>query len=213
MTETRRPMVAVLDFGSSDANALVTALDSAGATATITRDRDVVANADGLVVIGEGDFASVMQQLSDVRGDELIERRLAGGRPVLGIGIGMHILFDGAIAGEVDTEGLAQWPGVVSELDAPTLPHTGWSTVEAATDSVIFAGIEDEKFHFSHSHAATEWTLEAYGAFAAPRVTYATHGERFIAAVENGPLSATQFHPQHSGEAGLHLLRNWIATL
>ena len=205
-------MVAVLDIGSGDANSVVAALDAAGATATLTRDRDVVANADGLVVIGDGEFAEVMEQLRAVHGDELIERRLAGGRPVLGIGVGMHLLFDGAIAGEVDTEGLAQWSGVVAELNAPTLPHSGWSPVEAAPDSSLFAGIEGEKFHFAHSHAATEWTLEAYGAFAPPRVTYATYGERFIAAVENGPLSATQFHPEDSGEAGLRLLRNWIAS-
>jgi glutamine amidotransferase len=205
-------MVAVLDIGSGDANAVVTALEAAGATATLTLDRDVVANADGLVVIGDGEFVAVMEKLRDVRGDELIERRLAGGRPVLAIGVGMQILFDGAIAGDVDTEGLAQWPGVVAELDAPSLPHLGWSAVEAAPDSVLFAGVEGEQYHFAHSHAATEWTLEAYGAFASPCVTYATHGERFIAAVENGPLSATQFHPENSGETGLHLLRNWIAS-
>ena len=212
MSPTQRPAIAVLDIGSGDASSVVDALNAAGATATLTRERDVGANADGLVIIGDSDFAAVMEQLRAVHGDEFIERRLAGGRPVLGIGVGMQILFDGAIAGEVDTEGLAQWPGVVTELDAPTRPHNGWSPVEPAPDSVLFAGIEDEQFHFAHSHAATEWTLEAYGAFAAPRVTYATHGERFIAAVENGPLSATQFHPENSGDAGLHLLRNWIAS-
>jgi glutamine amidotransferase len=212
VTPIDRPTIAVLDIGSGDANSVVDALTAAGVTTTVTRDRDLVANADGLVVIGDSDFASVMEQLREVHGDELIERRLAGGRPVLGIGVGMQILFDGAIAGEVDTEGLAQWPGVVTELEAPALPNFGWSTVEPAPDSVLFAGIEGEQFHFAHSHAATEWTLEAYGAFAAPRVTYATHGERFIAAVENGPLSATQFHPENSGDAGLHLLRNWIAS-
>jgi glutamine amidotransferase len=212
VTENSRPKVAVLDIGSGDANAVVDALTAVGANATLTRDRDLAANADGLVVIGDSDFASVMEQLREVRGDELIERRLAGGRPVLAIGGGMQILFDGAIAGDVDTEGLAQWPGVVTELNASTLPHSGWSPVEAAPDSVLFAGIEGEQFHFAHSHVATEWTLEAYGAFAAPRVSFATHGERFIAAVENGPLSATQFHPENSGEAGLRLLRNWIAS-
>ena len=212
MSPTQRPAIAVLDIGSGDANAVVDALTAVGANATLTRDRDLVANADGLVVIGDSDFASVMEQLREVRGDELIERRLAGGRPVLAIGVGMQILFDGAIAGEVDTEGLAQWPGVVTELNASTLPHSGWSPVEAAPESVLLAGIEGEQFHFAHSHAATEWTLEAYGAFAAPRVSFATHGERFIAAVENGPLSATQFHPENSGEAGLQLLRNWIAS-
>ena len=212
MSPIQRPAIAVLDIGLGDASSVVAALDAAGANASLTRDRDLVANGEGLVVIGDGEFAAVMEQLRAVHGDELIERRLAGGRPVLAIGAGMQILFDGAIAGEVDTEGLAQWPGVVTELDAPTLPHSGWSTVEAAPDSVLFAGVENERFHFVHSHAATEWTLEAYGAFSAPRVTYATHGERFIAAVENGPLSATQFHPENSGEAGLRLLRNWIAS-
>ena len=212
MTENPRPMVAVLDIGAGEANSVVDALTAAGANATLTRDRDLIANADGLVVIGDSDFATAMEQLRETRGDELIERRLAGGRPVLAIGVGMQILFDGAIAGDVDTEGLAQWPGVVTELDAPSLPHAGWSTVEEVPDSVLFAGIEGEQFHFEHSYAATEWTLEAYGAFLSPRVTYATHGERFIAAVENGPLSATQFHPENSGEAGLRLLRNWIAS-
>jgi len=207
------PAIAVLDIGLGNANSVVATLEAAGATATITRDRDLVANADGLVVIGDGEFAQAMEQLRAVRGDELIERRLAGGRPVLGIGVGMQVLFDGAIAGDVDTEGLAQWPGVVTELDAPTLPHVGWSLVEAAPDSVLFARIDGELFHFAHSYAATEWSLEAYGAFASPRVTYATHGERFIAAVENGPLTATQFHPENSGEAGLNLLRNWINSL
>ena len=212
MTAIDRPTVAVLDIGSRDANAIVDALNAAGATATITSDRDLIANTDGLVVIGDGEFAAAMEQLREVRGDELIERRLAGGRPVLAIGVGMQILFDGAIAGEVDTEGLAQWPGVVTELNASTLPHSGLSPVEAAPESMLLAGIEDEPFHFAHLSAATDWTLEVYGAFAAPRVSYATHGERFVAAIENGPLSATQFHPENSGEAGLCLLRNWIAS-
>jgi glutamine amidotransferase len=209
---TDRPSVAVLDYGSGNVHSAVKALVAAGADVTLTRDRDAIANADGLVVPGVGAFGAVMEQLREVRGDELIERRLAGGRPVLAIGVGMQILFDGAIAGEVDTEGLAQWPGVVTELNALTLPHSGLSPVEAAPDSVLFSGVEDEPFHFAHSSAATDWTLEVYGAFAAPRVSYATHGERFVAAIENGPLSATQFHPENSGEAGLRLLRNWIAS-
>ena len=213
MPPINRPTVAVLGLGAADTQSLLDALDAAGVNASLTRDRDLIANADGLVVIGDGAFADVMAKVRESRGDELIEQRLAGGRPVLAIGVGMQILFDGAIAGEVDTEGLAQWPGVVTELDAPTMPHSDWSTVEAAPDSVLFAGIEGEQFHFAHSHAAKHWTLEVYGAFAAPRVTYATHGERFIAAVENGPLSATQFHPEKSGEAGLQLLRNWVQSL
>ena len=208
-----RPTVAVLDYGSGNVHSAVKAIDAAGANVTLTRDRDDVMNADGLLVPGVGAFTAVINQLREVRGDELIERRLAGGRAVLGICVGMQILFDRGVEHGLDTEGLGEWPGVVSELDAPVLPHMGWNTVEPAADSALFAGIEDERFYFVHSYAAKDWTLEAYGAFQQPRVTYATHGERFIAAVENGPLSATQFHPEKSGGAGLPLFRNWLATL
>ncbi len=208
-----RPSVAVLDYGSGNVHSAVKALAAAGADVTLTRDRDVVANADGLVVPGVGAFGAVMEQLRAVRWDEMIERRLAGGRPVLGICVGMQILFDRGVEHGLDTAGLGQWPGTVVQLDAPILPHMGWNTVDAAPDSVLFAGVETERFYFVHSYAATDWTLEAYGAFASPRVTFATHGERFIAAVENGPLTATQFHPEKSGEAGLRLLRNWIQSL
>lgn len=208
-----RPSVAVLDYGSGNVHSAVKALAVSGADVTLTRDRDEIANADGLVVPGVGAFGAVMDQLRAVRGDEMIERRLAGGRPVLGICVGMQILFDRGVEHGLDTAGLGQWPGTVVQLDAPILPHMGWNTVDAAPDSVLFAGVETERFYFVHSYAATDWTLEAYGAFASPRVTFATHGERFIAAVENGPLTATQFHPEKSGEAGLRLLRNWIQSL
>lgn len=208
-----RPSVAVLDYGSGNVHSAVKALVAAGGDVTLTRDRDEIANADGLVVPGVGAFGAVMDQLRAVRGDEMIERRLAGGRPVLGICVGMQILFDRGVEHGLDTAGLGQWPGTVVQLDAPILPHMGWNTVDAAPNSALFAGVETERFYFVHSYAATDWTLEAYGAFASPRVTFATHGERFIAAVENGPLTATQFHPEKSGEAGLHLLRNWIQSL
>jgi glutamine amidotransferase len=208
-----RPSVAVLDYGSGNVHSAVKALVAAGGDVTLTRDRDEIASADGLVVPGVGAFGAVMDQLRAVRGDEMIERRLAGGRPVLGICVGMQILFDRGVEHGLDTAGLGQWPGTVGRLDAPILPHTGWNTVDAAPDSVLFAGVETERFYFVHSYAAIDWTLEAYGAFASPRVTFTTHGERFIAAVENGPLTATQFHPEKSGEAGLRLLRNWIQSL
>jgi glutamine amidotransferase len=207
-----RPTVAVLDYGSGNVHSAVKAIAAAGADVELTRDRDAVMNADGLLVPGVGAFTAVINQLREVRGDELIERRLAGGRPVLGICVGMQILFEHGVEHGIDTEGLGEWPGTVSELVAPVLPHMGWNTVDAPTESRLFAGIEDERFYFVHSYAAKDWALEAYGAFQVPAVTYATHGERFIAAVENGPLSATQFHPEKSGEAGLQLLRNWIAT-
>lgn len=228
-----KPRVAVLDYGSGNVHSAVKALARAGAEVELTRDPRAVAEADGLLVPGVGAFDAVMQQLRAVRGDELIDRRLAGGRPVLGICVGEQVMFERGIERGVETEGLGQWPGTVHRLDAPVLPHMGWNTVEAPAGSVLFEGIAEERFYFVHSNAATEWTLEgripsggnaersrsdpggatAPGTSAKPLVTWAEHGERFIAAVENGPLSATQFHPEKSGEAGIRLLRNWISTL
>jgi glutamine amidotransferase len=205
--------VVVLDYGSGNVHSAVKALEAAGARVELTADRERVAAADGLVVPGVGAFAAVMAGLDAVRGAELIGRRLAGGRPVLGICVGMQVLFDRGIERGTDTEGLGEWPGIVEELRAPVLPHIGWNTVDAPEDSVLFEGLRDERFYFVHSYAARDWTLEGTGAFAGPRVTWAEHGERFVAAAENGPLSATQFHPEKSGEAGIRLLGNWLRTL
>ena len=208
-----RPSVAVLDYGSGNVHSAAKALEAAGAKVELTADRERVAGADGLVVPGVGAFAAVMAALDAVRGGELIGRRLAGGRPVLGICVGMQILFERGVERGVDTQGLGEWPGVVDELTAPVLPHIGWNTVDAAAGSALFDGIEHERFYFVHSYAARSWTLDGAGAIAAPRITWATHGERFVAAAENGPLSATQFHPEKSGEAGIRLLANWLRTL
>lgn len=205
--------VVVLDYGSGNVHSVVKALARAGAEVELTRDPQAVSNADGLLVPGVGAFDAVMHQLRSVRGDEMIDRRLAGGRPVLGICVGLQIMFDGGVERGIESEGLGQWPGVVRELHAPVLPHMGWNTVEAPADSVLFDGIADERFYFVHSNAATDWTLEGRTASTRPKVIWAEHGERFVAAVENGPLCATQFHPEKSGEAGIQLLRNWIATL
>ncbi|GAA1609771.1 imidazole glycerol phosphate synthase subunit HisH [Leucobacter chromiireducens] len=206
------PRVVVLDYGSGNVHSVVKALAAAGAEPELTRDPRAVQEADGLLVPGVGAFDAVMQQLRAVRGDELIDRRLAGGRPVLGICVGLQIMFDSGIERGQETAGLEQWPGTVRELEATVLPHMGWNTVDAPADSRLFAGIEAERFYFVHSNAATEWTLEGRTEATRPRVTWAEHGERFVAAVENGPLSATQFHPEKSGDAGIQLLRNWIAT-
>lgn len=210
---SRRARVAVLDYGSGNVHSAVRALAHAGAEVALTRDPGLVLGADGLFVPGVGAFDAVVQQLRAVRGDELIDRRLAGGRPVLGICVGLQVMFERGIERGIESEGLGQWPGTVRKLHAPVLPHMGWNTVEAPADSVLFAGIEQERFYFVHSNAATEWTLEGRTAATARRVTWAEHGERFVAAVENGPLCATQFHPEKSGEAGITLLRNWIGTL
>lgn len=207
------PRVVVLDYGSGNVHSAAKALEAAGARVELTADRDSALAADGLVVPGVGAFASVMAGLDRVRGGELIGRRLAGGRPVLGICVGLQVMFERGIERGTDTEGIGEWPGVVEELEAPVLPHIGWNTVEAPEDSVLFAGIRDERFYFVHSYAARRCGLEAFGAFAVPRVTWAVHGDRFVAAAENGPLSGTQFHPEKSGEAGIRLLGNWLGSL
>ncbi len=210
---TDAPLVAVLDYGSGNVHSAVKALAVAGADARLTADRGLIQEAAGLVVPGVGAFRAVMEALRAQRGDEAIERRLAGGRPVLGICVGMQVLFGRGLERDTDTEGMGQWPGVVTELDAPVLPHVGWDTVRAGKGSRLFRGIEDERFYFVHSYGAQKWSLEVTRPFAPPVLTWCDYGAPFLAAVENGPLSATQFHPEKSGDAGIRLLANWIETL
>ncbi len=206
--------VVVLDYGSGNVRSAVRALERAGADVTLTADRQLAQDADGLVVPGVGAFAACMAGLRAVRGHELIGRRLAGGRPVLGICVGMQILFARGVEHGVETDGCDEWPGVVERLQAPVVPHMGWNTVEPPEDSVLFDGVDDERFYFVHSYGVRRWELETHGHTRAPLVTWAEHGgDRFVAAVENGPLSATQFHPEKSGDAGATLLRNWVNGL
>lgn len=203
----------VLDYGFGNVRSAVRALERVGADVELTADPHRAAEADGLVVPGVGAFAAVMDGLRAVRGDQIIDRRLAGGRPVLGICVGMQVMFEAGDEHGVRTEGLGEWPGVVDRLEAPVVPHMGWTTVSAPEDSRLFAGIESEHFYFVHSYAARSFGRLGDERFTPPRVTWADHGGRFVAAVENGPLAATQFHPEKSGDAGAHLLENWVATL
>lgn len=212
MTQPRKT-VAVLDYGSGNLHSAVKALEAAGAEVQLSRAPETILSADGLVVPGVGAFDAVMRQLRSVRGDELIDRRLAGGRAVLGICVGEQVMFDRGVEHGIESEGLGQWPGTVRRLRADRLPHMGWNTVDAAEGSVLFDGVEHERFYFVHSYAAVDWSIEGRTPATRPLVTWAEHGERFIAAVENGPLSATQFHPEKSGEAGIRVLRNWVDSL
>jgi len=171
------------------------------------------------VVPGVGAFAACMAGLRRVRGPEIIGRFLAGGRPVLGICVGMQVLFERGVEHGVETAGCDEWPGVVERIQAPVVPHMGWNTVDVPEGSTLFEGIEHERFYFVHSYGVREWTLETHGRTRAPQVTWAETGsipgagDRFVAAVENGPLTATQFHPEKSGDAGAALLRNWVRTI
>jgi glutamine amidotransferase len=211
---TSRPGVVVLDYGSGNLRSAVRALEHAGADVTLTSDRGLAQDADGLVVPGVGAFAACMAGLRAVRGHEVIGRRLAGGRPVLGICVGMQVLFERGVEHGVETDGCSEWPGVVERLQAPVVPHMGWNTVDAPSGTTLFRGIEGERFYFVHSYGVREWGLQTNGRTRPPLVTWAEHGgDRFVAAVENGPLSATQFHPEKSGDAGAALLRNWVQSL
>lgn len=207
--------VALLDYGSGNLRSAQRALERAGADVEITSDFETAINADGLLVPGVGSFDACMAGLKAVRGDRIIGRRLAGGRPVLGICVGMQILFTNGVEGGVDTAGCDEWPGSVTRLDAPVLPHMGWNTVTAPQDSKLFAGIDDDaRFYFVHSYAVQEWGMDSESSpLAAPKLTWAEHGGQFLAAVENGPLSATQFHPEKSGDVGAELLLNWMGGL
>ncbi|GAB24752.1 MAG TPA: imidazole glycerol phosphate synthase subunit HisH [Gordonia polyisoprenivorans] len=209
------PDVVVLDYGSGNLRSAQRALERAGAAVTVSADFDTALNATGLVVPGVGAFAACMEGLRAVKGDRIIGRRLAGGRPVLGICVGMQILFDHGVEFGEEADGCGEWPGSITRLPAPVLPHMGWNTVDAPDDSVLFAGLDaDTRFYFVHSYAAQSWEMDNDGtALRAPRLTWADYGGKFLAAVENGPLSATQFHPEKSGDAGAHLLANWIGAL
>ncbi|CAB4882821.1 imidazole glycerol phosphate synthase subunit HisH [Rhodococcus fascians] len=206
--------VVLLDYGSGNLHSAKRALARVGADVTVTSDFDEALNAEALVVPGVGAFAACMEGLTAVRGERIIGRRLAGGRPVLGICVGMQILFDRGVEFGVEADGCGEWPGTVERLQADVLPHMGWNTVEAPENSVLFDGIDREtRFYFVHSYAAQQWELEPSETIAAPLLTWADHGGRFLAAVENGALSATQFHPEKSGDAGAALLENWVRSV
>jgi len=205
--------VVVLDYGIGNVHSAVKALEHVGAKVERTADPSKVEQADGLVVPGVGAFAAVMDALKKVRAPELIDKRLAGGKPVLGICVGLQVMFETGLEHGLETEGLGQWPGVVAKLESPKLPHMGWNNVQVSAGSRLFEGVEHELFYFVHSFAAKSFTLRVDPPFVAPAVTYAEYGERFVAAVENGPLSGVQFHPEKSGQAGLALLRNWLQSL
>ncbi|RBY88377.1 imidazole glycerol phosphate synthase subunit HisH [Blastococcus sp. TF02A-26] len=208
--------VVVLDYGSGNLRSAERALARVGADVTVTADPQAALDADGLMVPGVGAFAACMDGLRAVDGPKIIGRRLAGGRPVLGVCVGMQILFEKGVEHGHDAEGCGEWPGVVEPLQAPVLPHMGWNTVEAPADSVLFDGLADQRFYFVHSYGVRDFTLgqdDPTSRLAPPKVTWAEHGDRFVAGVENVALSATQFHPEKSGDAGAQLLTNWLNTL
>lgn len=204
-----RKSVVVLDYGSGNLRSAQRALQRVGADVEVTADPASAISADGLVVPGVGAFAACMSGLTGIGGEKIIAERLSTGRPVLGVCVGMQILFAHGVEFGVKTAGCGRWPGAVTRIDAPVIPHMGWNTVQAGAGSRLFAGLDaDTRFYFVHSYAAQSW-----GGDPAAILTWATHHVRFLAAVEDGALAATQFHPEKSGDAGAMLLSNWVRGL
>ncbi|MFG3686298.1 imidazole glycerol phosphate synthase subunit HisH [Micromonospora sp. NPDC047740] len=212
MSERQRAKrIVVLDYGSGNLRSAERALERAGADVTVTDDLTAAAEADGLVVPGVGAYAACMAGIEALGAGPVIAERVAAGRPVLGICVGMQVLFEHGDEHGVVTKGLGLLPGGVTRLSAERLPHMGWNTVRPPAGSVLFAGLPaDARFYFVHSYGVTDTAgLAAAGA----TVTIAEHGTEFVAAVERGPLAAAQFHPEKSADTGATLLRNWLTTL
>jgi len=197
-------VIAILDYGSGNVRSAQRAFETSGKDVILTSDYEVALNADGLVVPGVGAFAACMQGLRNVRGDQLVRERIALQRPTLGICVGMQILFAHGVE-HGNHDGVGVWDATVEKIQAPILPHMGWNTVVAGSGSALFAGIEEESFYFVHSYAVKK----KVGAIA----TMSHHGEDFLAAIEDGVIAATQFHPEKSGDAGLQLIKNWTNRL
>ena len=201
--------VVVLDYGSGNLRSAQRALERVGAEAEVTSDRAAALAADGLVVPGVGAFEACMNGLRAINGDSIIAERVAAGRPVLGVCVGMQILFARGVEFDVQSTGCGQWPGAVTRLAAPVIPHMGWNVVDAAPGSRLFKGIDaDTRFYFVHSYAAQTWEGDP-----SALLSWASHTVRFLAAVEDGALCATQFHPEKSGDAGAALLAKWVEGL
>jgi glutamine amidotransferase len=205
----RAKSVVVLDYGSGNLRSAQRALQRVGASVDVTADLGAAAVADGLVVPGVGAFEACMTGLRRIAGERVITERVTAGRPVLGVCVGMQILFARGVEFGVETKGCGQWAGAVTRLDAPVIPHMGWNVVAGAPGSALFEGLDaDARFYFVHSYAAQRWQGEPDAL-----LTWATHGVPFLAAVEDGPLAATQFHPEKSGDAGAAVLSNWVEGL
>ena len=199
----------VLDYGSGNLRSAQRALQRVGADVEVTAEAGAAQDADGLVVPGVGAFEACMTGLRKIGGEKIIAERVAGGRPVLGVCVGMQILFSRGVEFGQQTTGCGQWPGAVIRLDAPVIPHMGWNVVDAPAGTRLFNGLDKTtRFYFVHSYAAQQWEGDPDAL-----LTWATHHVPFLAAVEDGPLAATQFHPEKSGDAGAELLANWVETL
>ena len=195
--------ICILDYGMGNLRSVEKALEHVGASATISSDPEAIRAADGLILPGVGAFPKAMTRVRELGLDELTRERLEAGVPVLGICLGLQLLFDSTteLGG---AEGLGLLPGGVAELDAPGLkvPHIGWSPVRWEKPSRLTEGIESETpFYFVHSFAPSPADEDLLGS--------AAYGARFACAAERDNVFGVQFHPEKSSGAGLRLLSNF----
>jgi imidazole glycerol-phosphate synthase subunit HisH len=202
--------VAVLDLGSADISAIIAALEAAGSKVIATNQRSEILDADGFVIHGASKLSSFMSVLDKSKAAELVDTRLAGGKAVLGIGAGLHAMFETSVEDNEIAQGLAQWPGVIQVLESQSFAK---AKVQVAKNSMLFQGIENDEFFFDQIEAVLEFSLQVDPPFVAPMVSYLNQEQSFIAAVENGPLTGIGFYPERSGDAGIALLRNWLGNL
>lgn len=198
--------VAVLDYGAGNIRSAVRAVERTGVTTVQTSDPETAEDADGLVVPGVGAFTAVMSGLQEIGAVDVIRRRHERGQPLLAVCVGLQVLFASGTEHGRTTRGIGLWPGEVTRLHAPVVPHMGWSTVTAPAESAMFAGLREDRFYFVHSYAAHHQVPGVLN-------TTTVHGERFVAAIEDGTTWATQFHPEKSAAAGARLLDNWVSAI
>ncbi len=194
-----------MDYGSGNLRSAQRAFELTDQEVVLTSDPALCLSADGLVVPGVGAFGACMEQLNNVGGDEIIRNRVAANKPMLGICVGAQILFSSG-SEKGSTQGVGIFEGDVSLINAPILPHMGWNTVKAGTGSFLLEGLDGASFYFVHSYAAKSDISDS-------TTSWCEYGEPFIAAIERGPVSATQFHPEKSSANGARLIKNWAATL
>lgn len=197
-------MIAILDYGSGNIRSAQRAIERLGVSTEVTSEYEVALNAAGLLVPGVGAFGSCIRQLLQINGDLILKKRLKLNRPTLGVCVGMQILFESSA--ESKEAGLALVAGKVKKLSAKILPHIGWNEVHVEKEMNLMRGLNNQRFYFVHSYAATTAPDEVLQA-------KSNYGEEFVAAIQSGSLSAVQFHPEKSGDAGMQLLKNWVSAL
>jgi glutamine amidotransferase len=198
--------IAILDYGMGNLRSVEKALEHVGVTATISCDPSEVRAADGLVLPGVGAFPRAMERVRERGLDELIAERREAGVPILGICLGLQLLFDSTTElGGADGLGLLEGEADVLAADGLKVPHIGWSPVRWEKDSRLAAGIETETpFYFVHSFAPRPAAADLLGS--------AAYGERFACAAERDNVFGVQFHPEKSSAAGLRLLSNFAGV-